>query len=218
MSHGAPGAASGADPNLTPLLDLVLQLLMFFMICANFTAAQNNEPVKLAESDSAKLPDDRDSTQPSDQGDKEFVFITVKKFNPQELGPRVDERDRQLLLDSFTEKTPCVVVIGAPTVLRLIGGVGEKDQDKQDKEEADKEKSDPELLKEARWPFTLYGWLKQRYEDSRNHSKDGQCHLSVVIRPGEDIDYAVIYQVLRYCRNIGFKNLKVRALIGKVGE
>ena len=32
--------ASKADPNLTPLLDVVFQLLMFFIMCVNFVAEQ----------------------------------------------------------------------------------------------------------------------------------------------------------------------------------
>ena len=39
MSHGGADDNS-ADPNLTPLLDLVLQLLMFFIINVNFVAEQ----------------------------------------------------------------------------------------------------------------------------------------------------------------------------------
>ncbi len=35
------------EPNLTPLLDLVLQLVMFFMLIAHFENEQKNENVKL---------------------------------------------------------------------------------------------------------------------------------------------------------------------------
>jgi biopolymer transport protein ExbD len=53
MSHGG-GAAISAEPNLTPLLDLVLQLLMFFMMCINFVSEQSTEDIKLPDSQSAK--------------------------------------------------------------------------------------------------------------------------------------------------------------------
>jgi biopolymer transport protein ExbD len=51
MSHG-PSAASGkAEPNLVPLLDVVLQLIMFFMLTVNFVRTdQINEAVVLPES------------------------------------------------------------------------------------------------------------------------------------------------------------------------
>jgi biopolymer transport protein ExbD len=44
-----------ADPNLTPLLDVVLQLVMFFMISVNFVAQQFNvQDVKLPKAQSAR--------------------------------------------------------------------------------------------------------------------------------------------------------------------
>ena len=54
MSDGHPSHGLRAEPNLTPLLDLVLQLLMFFMICANFVTAQVNENVQLPVMQSAR--------------------------------------------------------------------------------------------------------------------------------------------------------------------
>jgi biopolymer transport protein ExbD len=45
MSHGA---SSDAEPNLVPLLDLVLQLIMFFMTCAQFAVMeQTDQSIKL---------------------------------------------------------------------------------------------------------------------------------------------------------------------------
>jgi biopolymer transport protein ExbD len=46
MSH-AIGSGMKAEPNLTPLLDMVLQLVMFFMLVANFTMQEANEDIKL---------------------------------------------------------------------------------------------------------------------------------------------------------------------------
>ena len=54
MSHGAAADLAHAEPNLTPLLDVVLQLLMFFMMCVNFVNEQVKEDVKLPESASAR--------------------------------------------------------------------------------------------------------------------------------------------------------------------
>ena len=50
MSHGATDTA---EPNLTALLDLVLQLLMFFLIVANFVMEQSNQDIKLPEATTA---------------------------------------------------------------------------------------------------------------------------------------------------------------------
>ncbi len=51
MSHGS---SDKCEPNFTPLLDLVLQLVMFFMLCANFVMDQTNVEIKLPEAISAK--------------------------------------------------------------------------------------------------------------------------------------------------------------------
>lgn len=44
MSHGS---VEKCEPNMTPMLDLVLQLVMFFMLCANFIMEDANAAVKL---------------------------------------------------------------------------------------------------------------------------------------------------------------------------
>lgn len=58
MSHG--GDASEAEADLTPLLDLVLQLLMFFIINVNFVTEQVNPDIKLPTSESARPIDKAD--------------------------------------------------------------------------------------------------------------------------------------------------------------
>src|SRR5438067_12199447 len=76
MSHGPSSNDSTIEPNLTPLLDLVLQLLMLFMICGNY-ASESNDPVDLARSNTAKqLADD---AAPPTEGD--FLFVTVKPYH-----------------------------------------------------------------------------------------------------------------------------------------
>jgi len=54
MSHGPHGSSADAEPNLVPLLDLVLQLVMFFMMCANFVMEENDQSIKLPHSQQAK--------------------------------------------------------------------------------------------------------------------------------------------------------------------
>src|SRR5919202_286581 len=44
MSHHGPGSGSDlAEPNLVPLLDLVLQLIMFFMMCTQFAVMEQTD-------------------------------------------------------------------------------------------------------------------------------------------------------------------------------
>ena len=67
MSHGA---ADKCEPNLVPLLDMVLQLVMFFMVCANFVMEQVNESIKLPEAVEAK---------PLDPKAGYTIFLNVNK-------------------------------------------------------------------------------------------------------------------------------------------
>src|SRR5436309_2239709 len=61
----------GADINLTPLLDLVLQLIMFFMITVNFVRIdQINEDIALPVAQSAV---------PLDQTAEDYVFLNLNK-------------------------------------------------------------------------------------------------------------------------------------------
>ena len=56
MSHGSTEGGK-CEPNMTPLLDLVLQLVMFFMICANFVLEQTDSSIKLPRAISSKALD-----------------------------------------------------------------------------------------------------------------------------------------------------------------
>src|SRR5229473_3336986 len=56
MAHVAE-ANIKAEPNLVPLLDLIFQLIMFFMICVNFVSEQVNESIVLPTAQSARAMD-----------------------------------------------------------------------------------------------------------------------------------------------------------------
>jgi biopolymer transport protein ExbD len=62
---------STAEPNLTPLLDVVLQVIMFFMITVNFVQAESsNEEVVLPAAQSA-VPLDRDA--------HDYIFLQMNR-------------------------------------------------------------------------------------------------------------------------------------------
>src|ERR1700758_525822 len=73
MSHGPAAQGSSAEPNLTPLLDMVLQLLMFFMMCVNFVTEQVNEGVTLPKAQSAK---------PMDKSETDVLFLNLNYLQP----------------------------------------------------------------------------------------------------------------------------------------
>jgi biopolymer transport protein ExbD len=53
-SHTGAGISDEGQPNLVPLLDLVLQLILFFMMCANFVMEQVDQTVMLPVAQMAK--------------------------------------------------------------------------------------------------------------------------------------------------------------------
>lgn len=67
MSHGP---ADKCEPNLVPLLDMVLQLVMFFMVCANFVMEQVNETIKLPKAVAAR---------PLDPNAVNIIFLNVNQ-------------------------------------------------------------------------------------------------------------------------------------------
>jgi biopolymer transport protein ExbD len=64
MSHGS----DMAEMIFTPLLDLVLQLIMFFMICASFAAEELDATIKLPEA-LAGIP--------LDKKDQKIIFLNI---------------------------------------------------------------------------------------------------------------------------------------------
>jgi biopolymer transport protein ExbD len=68
MSHVPATDSIKAEPNLVPLLDLVFQLIMFFMICVNFVSEQVNEDIKLPIAQSAR---------PMEKGEVDVLFLNM---------------------------------------------------------------------------------------------------------------------------------------------
>jgi len=86
MSHGN---LEKCEPNLTPMLDMVLQLVMFFMLCANFVMDQVNESIKLPEAIAARGLDIKD---------ERLLFLNVD-LNGKVLLSKLDAED-SLSLDN----------------------------------------------------------------------------------------------------------------------
>jgi biopolymer transport protein ExbD len=74
MAHGS----KDAEPNLVPLLDLVLQLVMFFMVVTNFVMEQVNEQIKLPMATASK---------PLDKSSERTVYLNVDKEGQVQLSP-----------------------------------------------------------------------------------------------------------------------------------
>lgn len=85
MSHGS---TEKCEPNMTPLLDLVLQLVMFFMLCANFVLEQTNVEIRLPEANAAKVLEKRDYDP---------LFLNVNEKGQVLLTPNQQEGDTTTL-------------------------------------------------------------------------------------------------------------------------
>jgi biopolymer transport protein ExbD len=165
MPHGPAAEGSSAEPNLTPLLDMVLQLLMFFMMCVNFVTEQVSEDVKLPVSQSARA---------MDKTETDVLFLNVKPFKAEEFRNRYRPED----LQKFQEGDPCVLALLKP----------------------------PMRLKEVQY------FLKQQYEDAARNAKDGRVKTAVILRAHQDTQYDQVYRVLQMCKNVGYRELHLRAM------
>jgi biopolymer transport protein ExbD len=102
MSHGPSGEGAAAEPNLTPLLDVVLQLLMFFMMCVNFVNEQINEEIKLPTSQAVKPT----------KADTELLFVNLKPFALADFQDRLPADVLARVQDKFHEGDECILVSG----------------------------------------------------------------------------------------------------------
>lgn len=75
MSHGN---SEKNEPNFTPLLDLVLQLVMFFMLCANFVMEQTDIDIKLPKAHSAL---------PLSERINETIYLNINEKGQVQLPP-----------------------------------------------------------------------------------------------------------------------------------
>jgi biopolymer transport protein ExbD len=102
MSHGPAGESAAAEPNLTPLLDVVLQLLMFFMMCVNFVNEQINEEIKLPQSQAVKPT----------KADTDLLFVNIKPFALKDFQDRLPSDVLARVRDKFQEGDECILVSG----------------------------------------------------------------------------------------------------------
>jgi biopolymer transport protein ExbD len=99
MSHGA-SEVENVDPNLTPLLDLVMQLLMFFIVNVNFVSEQVSPDIKLPSSESAR---------PVDKADPGALFVN-QRVKSREYINRLPPQDR----DRLQNAESVVLIPGQP--------------------------------------------------------------------------------------------------------
>jgi biopolymer transport protein ExbD len=85
MSHGS---TEKCEPNFIPLLDLVLQLVMFFMLVTNFVMDQTSDKISLPEAHAAK---------PLDKNRGEIIYVDVNSRGQVILPPAKARPGRETL-------------------------------------------------------------------------------------------------------------------------
>jgi len=92
-----PQSESVAEPNLTPLLDLILQILMFFMVTVNFaTDQQINGDIR--------LPDSQTARPLSQKRDKDPIFLNLL-YDAEKNQYRVEvPSSRERFMDQLTAR------------------------------------------------------------------------------------------------------------------
>lgn len=102
MSHGS---SDKCEPNFTPLLDLVLQLVMFFMLCANFVMDQTNVEIKLPEALAAKVLDKaEDYAIYLNVNEKGQVILTPTDHYTDSAGNVTTTLDNPLQIETFLKR------------------------------------------------------------------------------------------------------------------
>lgn len=91
-----------AEPNLTPMLDMVLQLVMFFMLCANFVTDRANKSIKLPDAIAAKALDkDVDSVIYLNVDSDGDVLLTPKPATREQKKDPLIAITNEIALQSF---------------------------------------------------------------------------------------------------------------------
>jgi biopolymer transport protein ExbD len=152
MSHLS--IASKAEPNLTPLLDVVLQLLMFFIMVTRFVSMEQN-PEEDADRAAILLPLAQ-SARPVDKVDGDPLFLNLTEIQ-----------------DKEGNWAPRVIVWG-----------------------------EQKTLEQAR------GWLVDQFDIAQ---KAGQPRTTIILRAHRRLKYKVVKQLLDYCQQAGFRDVRVRA-------
>ncbi len=145
VTHGGDIAIK-AEPNLVPLLDLVLQMLMFFIITVNFVSTQVNENIKLPVAQMA---------QPMKKDITDVLYLNINDKG------QIEVVGREQPLNDMSQ---------------------------------------------------IKNFLRIEYRNREVLAGPGQVNTSVIIRADRNSEYSLVYQILRQCKEQGFRKMQLRAI------
>jgi len=186
------------DLNLTPLLDVVMQLIMFFMMCVNFVSDQVSANVLLPTSLSAQ------EIMPKTDVDVLVINVEVKRevrMNPNGTPARTPDGRiiRDLVLDEQGRKQTKII----------FSGYDESKWFTDDNEAVG--------LDYAQRKLALLAKDYRKKESLRVGKPSDQVQLRtvVIIRADVEARYGLVVQLLAQCTKEGFPKVEVRAFAAK---
>lgn len=180
------------EVNLTPLLDLVLQLIMFFLACINFAADQASSNVQLPRSLSAQ------EIQP--KSESEFILINIELVRKDRLAPNgepIRTADNVIVRDPVEPRT---------FKFRIIGGAEITFLDRPDQKAIG-------LGRAMNRMKVLADNLKFRIaaREKIDVSKVKEIKVPIIVRGDVETEYQLIYQLIQQCKALGFQRIELRA-------
>jgi biopolymer transport protein ExbD len=189
----AASSNSEMDINLTPLLDLILQLIMFFLACVNFAADQASSDVQLPISISAQ------EIQPKTEED--YILINIELVRKPRLAPNgepVKDAKDNPVRDPVEPRTFKFKIHGGDEIVFL---------DRPDQKSIG-------LGRAMNRMKTLGENLKLRISarDKVDLKNVKEIKVPVIVRGDVETEYQLIYQLIQQCKNAGFSRVELRAV------
>jgi len=183
-----------AEPNLTPLLDVVLQLLMFFVLCADFKRADRKNPA-------VDLPPSQSAVARS-PGEKDVISVNLRAYRDKDYARVLSPEE----MDEVKRYFPAAYRSGSAE------RAGEQIP------------SFVVPRKNFRMPMNLAqfaSWLKSTAEENRKDNEKGEkeaaaknkkfkpVELVINIRAEEGIQYEHVYKIRALCQEYNIKSVTV---------
>src|SRR5262245_8982516 len=189
MSHGPAAQGSSAEPNLTPLLDVVLQLLMFFVLCADFKRADRKNPT-------VNLPVSQ-SAVPRSASAKEVINVNLRAYRDQDYERTLDPGDWNDVKRFFRESEVKRARENGQQIPSLVVPA--------------------EHARKPMTMDVFAAWLRRKVEtkqtsDAKLAQEDKRfrpAELVINIRAEDGIQYEHVFKVREVCQDAGVKTVTI---------
>ena len=194
MSHGG-GGGEVVEPNLTPLLDLVMQLLMFFIICVRFVTDQVKAEIQVPDNQEdptvTRFIGPEKASLKAQLGDARYLEVerlyNLFKGSAKEIA---------IANESFKPGEAMVVTQGKTDPLYLRKGGRRKNSDRIN---------------------DVAGWLRDAFQELPKDAEGNKVVKKVRIRADRNVEYQDVHAWAEVCRQNQFKELTYGVMIPTPG-